>query len=515
MVCSVHLVLSPQEAMQEKKWGMFVARQLNISPRRIAFMQIIKRSIDARHANVKINLTLLVHLDKIELTTCEKAFKPKTLQNDKKVIVVGFGPAGMFASLQLLMFGIKPIIIEQGFDVHQRKCDIATMYRSNTLNERSNYCFGEGGAGTFSDGKLYTRSSKRGNNNWLLQVLQQAGASENILIDVHPHIGSDKLPGIVQTIRQWIIDSGGEVHFGTSVTSLLITNGVCEGVTVNEEEKIKADAVILATGHSSSRIYEMLEKQGVQLQAKGFAMGVRIEHPQHQINIIQYHGNQYLNYLPAAEYKITEQVEGRGVYSFCMCPGGMVVPASTQNGYSVVNGMSSSQRNSPYANSGVVVEIHPEDIYTHPSANDVWQFQQQYEKNAYNAVQQGLKIPAQRIVDFIQQKKSDHLPKTSYIPGVVSSPMHKWLPTFIHKRLQKAFLQLQQHIKGFISDDAIMMGVESRTSSPIRIPRNTKTLEQTEIQNLYPCGEGAGYAGGITSSAFDGIAVAEAINKKI
>lgn len=515
MIYKVQLVLSPSEAAQEQPLISYISHKLNINSKRIVYTQILKRSIDARRPAVKINLQVLVHVDTFPDELKKPAFIPLSAMNDKRVIVVGMGPAGMFAALRLLMYGIKPIVMEQGFDVHQRKLDIAAMYRNNSVNEQSNYCFGEGGAGTFSDGKLFTRASKRGDTEWFLNVLIQAGASENILIDAHPHIGSDKLPGMVQTIRQWILDNGGEVHFGSEVTSLLVNNGKCEGVVLDEKVTVKADAVILATGHSSHKIYEILERNGVKLQAKGFAMGVRMEHPQKLVNILQYHGDKYLKYLPAAEYKIVEQVQGRGVYSFCMCPGGMIVPASTQNGYTVVNGMSASHRGSPFANSGFVVEIRPEDIKENPTAMDMFHFQQQFEKSAFDAVQQGLKVPAQRMVDFIRQKISAQLPETSYIPGVVSSPMHEWLPEFISERLRCSFIQLQQRMKGFISEEAVMLGVESRTSSPVRIPRNAETFEQTEIKNLYPCGEGAGYAGGITSSAFDGIAVAEVLKEKI
>jgi len=398
--------------------------------------------------------------------------------------------------------------------VHQRKRDIAQMYRANEVNEQSNYCFGEGGAGTFSDGKLYTRSSKRGNMEWFLKVLIQAGASPHIAIDAHPHIGSDKLPAIVETIRKWIIDAGGEVHFASKLSQLIVQNGVCKGVVVNNAETIYANAVILATGHSSQNIYKMLQELGVELVPKGFAMGVRIEQPQNIINLIQYHGEKFLKYLPAAEYKIVEQVNERGVYSFCMCPGGMVVPASTQKGLTVVNGMSASHRGSPFANSGFVVEIRPDDICNQPTAMDLLRFQEQMEKLAYHAVNDGLKAPAQRVIDFINGKCSNSLPPSSYIPGIVSSPMHEWIPSFVAERLKGAFRKLQHKMNHFI-DESIMIGVESRTSSPVRIPRDNETFEQTEIKNLLPCGEGAGYAGGITSSAFDGIAVAEVIAQRL
>jgi uncharacterized FAD-dependent dehydrogenase len=513
LIQKVTIIVSPPEANSEQKIRAYLSTYLKVNPKRIAYYQLVKRSIDARHANIKIQLTYVVFLDKYEPEKHEPAFLPKAINKKKQVIVVGTGPAGLFAALRLLMLGIKPIVIEQGKKVRERKIDIAQMYRKNEVNEQSNYCFGEGGAGTFSDGKLYTRSSKRGNIEWFLKVLVQAGANENILVEAHPHIGSDKLPTIIQTIRSWILDAGGEIYFSSKLTNLLLEDNVCKGVEINNKEKLFADAVILATGHSSAFIYEMLNNCGVILQPKGFALGVRIEQPQKTVNLIQYHGEKYIKYLPAAEYKLVEQVNDRGVYSFCMCPGGMVVPASTQKGYTVVNGMSASHRASTYANSGFVVEIRPEDISKHPTAFDLLKFQQQIENSAYNAVGDGLKAPAQRVVDFLNGKTSSSLPKSSYIPGIVSSSMHEWLPLFVSERLKGAFSKMQTKMKNFI-DESIMIGVESRTSSPVRIPRNDETMEQIEIKNLYPCGEGAGYAGGITSSAFDGIAVADILAKR-
>lgn len=512
MIQKVTLNVSPAEANQEQKIVAYLSSSLKVNSKRIVYYQLVKRSIDARHANIRIQLTYVVYLDKFEPEKHEPAFFPKELNKNKQVIVVGAGPAGLFAALRLLMFGIKPIVIEQGKNVHNRKVDIAKMYKQNEINEQSNYCFGEGGAGTFSDGKLYTRSSKRGDIEWFLKVLVQAGANEKILIDAHPHIGSDKLPAVIATIRTWILEAGGEVHFSAKLTNLMVKDNICKGVEVNYKEKIFADAVILATGHSSTSIYEILNACGVQLQPKGFAMGVRIEQPQKTVNFIQYHGDKYINYLPAAEYKIVEQVNERGVYSFCMCPGGMVVPASTQKGRTVVNGMSASHRGSPFANSGFVVEIRPDDIGKYPTAFDLLKFQQKVEQSAFYAVGDGLKAPAQKVVDFLNGKISSSLPITSYIPGIVSSPMHEWLPLLVSERIKGAFSKMQTKMRNFI-DESIMIGVESRTSSPIRIPRKMDTLEQTEIKNLFPCGEGAGYAGGITSSAFDGIAVAEMIAK--
>lgn len=512
MIVALRLVLTP-ELYFKKKLIDIVANQLKISKHRISFCQIQKRSIDARKPDVKIVLHVSVGIDENLPVPNTEVFIPQTLKTGKCAVVVGFGPAGLFASLQLLTKGVKPIIIEQGTNVHQRKRDIALMYRTNRVNERSNYCYGEGGAGTFSDGKLYTRSTKKGNIDWFLKVLIQAGASENILYDSHPHVGSDRLPRIVETMRNWIVEAGGEVHFSTQMTDIIIDGDECKGVVVNNSEKILADAVILATGHSSRAVYELLLRKGLSLLPKGFAIGVRVEHRQHLINLMQYHGDRFLKYLPPAEYKIVEQINERGVYSFCMCPGGMIVPAMTESNTIVVNGMSSSKRNSPYANSGFVVEVRPEDVVQNATAMDMLNFQQQLEQMAYLQVGNGLKAPAQLILDFMHNRTSVRLPETTYIPGIVSSPLHEWLPEIVKKKLQAAFFKLQKRMPAFIHSDAIMVGVESRTSSPIRIPRN-EMYQHVQIKNLYLCGEGAGYAGGITSSARDGINTALKIVEK-
>lgn len=513
MILSLKLFLQPGN-FTESQLIDIAAKQIKVSKERINFCQIQKRSIDARKPEIKIVLQVAVGIDENLPVSNTAAFVPKPLKRGKHVVLVGLGPAGLFASLQLLAKGIKPIVIEQGGDVHQRKRDISQMYRTNRVNVRSNYCFGEGGAGTFSDGKLYTRSTKKGNIDWFLKVLVQAGAHESILYESHPHIGSDKLSGIVETMRNWIIDAGGEVHFSAQMTDIIIDGDECKGVVVNHSEKLLADAVILATGHSSRAVYDLLLRKGLTLQPKGFAMGVRLEHRQHLINLMQYHGDRYLKFLPPAEYKIVEQVEDRGVYSFCMCPGGTIVPAMTEPGTIVVNGMSPSKRNSPFANSGFVVEIRPEDLMPNPTALDMLNFQQQVEQMAYQQVADGLKAPAQRIIDFMQNRTSTRLPETTYIPGIVSSPMHDWMPEIVKKKLQAAFFKLHKRMPAFIDSDAIMLGVESRTSSPVRIPRDNNTFEHIQIKNLYPCGEGAGYAGGITSSAFDGMNTALKIIEK-
>jgi hypothetical protein len=488
-----------------------VSSNIKISENRIKHIQILKRSIDARKADIKIVLQLQIYIDENPEIQENKQFFFLKGKKKGSVIIVGMGPAGLFAALRLLMYGVKPIIVEQGKNVSERKKDIALMYRTNVVNESSNYCFGEGGAGTFSDGKLYTRSQKKGDIKWFLNVLCNTGASQNILIDSHPHIGSDKLPSIVKNIRNLILESGGEIYFSTRVTDLIIENDICKGVEIDNNDKIYADAVILASGHSSKKIYEIFFKKDIKFELKGFAIGVRIEHSQQLINYIQYHGSKFLNYLPPAEYRIVEQIDGRGVYSFCMCPGGFIIPSMTEQQTIVVNGMSASKRNSPFANSGFVVEIHPEDILQSFNCSDILSFQYNLEHTAYRAVNNGLKAPAQRITDFIDNKISVSLPETSYLPGIVSSPMHEWLPSFLSSKLKSAFLKIRKKMPNFISEDAIMVGIESRTSSPIRITRNSNSLEHVQIKNLFPCGEGAGYAGGITSSALDGINVAEAI----
>ncbi len=509
MIKKIQIFVNPVD-YKNNTLEKIVALNIKISENRIKHVQILKYSIDARKPDVKIVLQLQVYIDEYpELQEDEFQF-PTNVKNKGNVVIVGMGPAGMFAALRLLINGIKPIILEQGKNISERKKDIAQMYKTNIVDEFSNYCFGEGGAGAFSDGKLYTRSQKKGDFKWFLNILCKAGASQNILINSHPHIGSDKLLSIIKNIRNWIIDSGGEVYYSAKVTDLIIENGVCKGVEVNNRDKIYADATILATGHSSRQVYDMLIRRGIFIEPKAFAMGVRIEHSQHLINYMQYHGEKYLKYLPPAEYRIVEQVENRGVYSFCMCPGGTIVPSMVKQHTIVVNGMSASKRNSAYANSGFVVEIRPEDVAKCCSAVDMLKYQHDIEHMAYKAVNDGLKAPAQRIVDFINNKYSVTLPKSSYIPGIVSSPVHEWLLTTISYKLKSAFLKIQNKMPLFINENAIMLGVESRTSSPVRITRN-KNFEHVQIKKLYPCGEGAGYSGGISSAALDGINIADTI----
>ena len=435
----------------------------------------------------------------------------KDVRDAPAVIVVGAGPAGMFAALKLLNLGLKPVILERGKDVHRRKADMAALSRTGVVDPDSNYCYGEGGAGAFSDGKLFTRSTKRGDVRDVLYRLVAFGASEKILIDAHPHIGSDKLPEVVENIRKCIEDHGGEYHFDSRVTDIQRTPQGVFCVTTANGKEFKADKVILATGHSARDIYELMQRRGAPLQAKGFALGVRVEHPQHIINTARYHGKQWPG-MPAAEYSFVEQVDGRGVFSFCMCPGGILVPSMTEEQTVVLNGMSNSARNSKWANSGVVVSIEPEDI---PGDDPfrLMDFQRDVERRMY-AFSGSVKAPAQRMKDFCHRVVSEDLPRTSYFPGAVSAPLHELLPEMVASRLRKAFPLVNINIRGYYTNDALLLGVESRTSSPVRIPRDPETLECLQVPGLYPCGEGAGYSGGIVSSALDGIRCALAAASK-
>lgn len=512
----IELKLTPSEAFDPQRWKHAVSARLGIPEGRIYHIRPLKRSIDARHKvfyHLKVEVFIGEHLP-----LSEKISIPSYPDVSRKipVVIVGAGPAGLFAALTLIRHGFKPVIFERGKDVKARKYDISLLNRGEKLNTESNYCFGEGGAGTYSDGKLYTRSTKRGNVPEILHTLVAHGATEDILIDAHPHIGTDKLPGIIASIRRAILDAGGEVHFNKRVSGLLVKNGKMKGVVLDSEEEYPAGSVILATGHSARDIYRMLDQQGLQLEAKPFALGIRIEHPQQLIDSIQYHMPDRGPHLPAAAYNLVTQVEGRGVFSFCMCPGGIIVPSSTGSNELVVNGMSNSKRNSPYANSGIAVAVEPADwqAYNDEGPFAALRLQETIEAAAWSTAGRTLKAPAQRMTDFVKGKPSATLPECSYNPGLVSTSLSAVLPDFIASRLSKAFVDFDAKMKGYLSNEAVLVGVESRTSSPVRIPRNELTLQHPQVSGLYPCGEGAGYAGGIISSAIDGVRCALAVAGK-
>jgi len=511
----INLSLSPKQASDEQFFKPILAEKLHVDEDRIKLINVRRRSIDARQRAIRINLGVEVFLD--ELPAEQKIeFKYDFVGQKPSVIIVGAGPAGLFAALRLIELGFKPLIFERGKMVSDRKRDIAKIHREHIVDPDSNYGFGEGGAGTFSDGKLYTRSKKRGNIRKILEVLFANGALPEILVDAHPHIGTNMLPGIITSIREKIIEAGGEIHFNCRVADLIIESDRCTGIMLADTTIVEAEAVILATGHSAREIYELLYERGISIEAKTFAMGVRAEHPQELIDSIQYNQPSRGPYLPPATYSFVEQVEQRGVYSFCMCPGGIMVPAATAPGEMVVNGMSPTKRNTRFANSGMVVEIRPEDLaeFRHLGVFAGLEFQRNVERLCFALNGNTQFAPSQRMADFVDGKFSQDLPETSYHPGLVSVPLHDKLPKRIRTRLQEAFKLIDKKAHGYLTNEAIIVGVESRTSSPIRIPRNEETLEHVKIKGLYPCGEGAGYAGGIVSSAMDGERCAEAFAER-
>lgn len=508
----LNISLTPKQASDEALYRPVIASKIGVSENEITAIVVRRKSIDARQRQIRINLGVAVYIGEQPEST-RTVYSYPNVEHKRPIGIVGAGPAGLFAALRLIELGLRPVIFERGKNVSDRKRDIALIHREHLVDPDSNYGFGEGGAGTFSDGKLYTRSKKRGNVIKILEVLVQFGADPQILIDAHPHVGTDKLPGVIRSIREQILASGGEIHFNSRVTDLFIKDSQCRGIKLANGDTYDFDALILATGHSARDIYEMLYRNGVNLEAKTFAMGVRVEHPQALIDSIQYHQPQRGPFLPAATYSFVEQVKDRGVYSFCMCPGGFIVPAATAPGELVVNGMSASRRNSPFANSGLVVEVRPEDLreFQEHGVFAGLEFQRQIERLCFQINGNTQFAPAQRLTDFVAGRRSADLPDSSYRPGLISSALHDKLPKRIASRLQEGIQQINQKARGFLTNEALAIGVESRTSSPVRIPRNEDSLEHIRIKGLYPCGEGAGYAGGIASSAIDGERCAEAV----
>lgn len=520
----ITLKLLPSEATIEYIVQQYAARTVGVPVSAITGYQVIKQSIDARGRQPWIMLTILVFINEpFHERTIKKLLLQDVSKANHKVIIVGAGPAGLFAALKLIEQGIKPIILERGKDVRSRRRDLAVLNKQGIVNSESNYCFGEGGAGTYSDGKLYTRSTKRGDVERILNILVQFGAHERILYEAHPHIGTNKLPEIITAIREQICSCGGEFLFEQKVTDLLIQNDSIHAVKTASGDIFNADAVILATGHSARDIFELLHDKNILIEAKPFALGVRVEHPQSIIDSIQYHCTTRNEFLPPASYSLVQQVHERGVFSFCMCPGGIIAPASTNEGELVVNGWSPSKRNNPYANSGIVSAVELTDVLNFQKKNAALShikenspligmyFQQFVERKAFQYGGGKLVAPAQRMVDFTEKKQSASLPDCSYLPGIASAPLNEVLPPFIFSSLQQAFVEFGKKMKGYFTNEAVLVATESRTSSPVRIPRDQVTTQHPQIKRLYPCGEGAGYAGGIVSAAMDGERVADNI----
>lgn len=534
MIQEYQLRVLPEVAANEQRLKEYLIHEKGLNAREITATRILKRSIDARQRTIYVNLNVRAYLNEMPREDEYQHTLYNNVKGKPQVIVVGAGPGGLFAALRLIELGLRPVIVERGKDVRERKKDLAQISRRQLVNPESNYSFGEGGAGAYSDGKLYTRSKKRGNVDKILNVFCQHGASTSILVDAHPHIGTDKLPRVIENMRNTIIQCGGEVHFETRMDALLIEKDEVKGIETNTG-KTFLGPVILATGHSARDVYRWLAANNVEIEAKGIAVGVRLEHPATLIDQIQYHNrNGRGKYLPAAEYSFVNQVDGRGVYSFCMCPGGFVVPAASGPEQIVVNGMSPSNRGSRWSNSGMVVELRPEDLeqftidnlqftiaMQHDSAANcqlstvnsqlnMMYFQEYLERLCWQQGNMKQTAPAQRMADFTKKKLSYDLPETSYAPGLVSSPLHFWMPSFIAERLSKGFQLFGKYSRGFLTNEATMIGVETRTSAPVRIIRDKETLQHVRVKGLFPCGEGAGYAGGIVSAGIDGERCAEA-----
>ncbi len=526
----ITLKLKPEEAASEATILSYIASSAGFDVSAINGFLVLKKSIDARSKQAWVNLSLIAFIDEPFLAREKELYRYPSVQSAaKKVIIVGAGPAGLFAALELIELGIQPIIIERGKDVKARRRDLAKLNKEGIVNPESNYCFGEGGAGTYSDGKLYTRSSKRGNIDKVLQIFYQFGADENVLYQSHPHIGTNKLPQIITAIRQQIIDCGGIIHFEKKLIDIQYNGNLIQSITTADGDQLKGDAYILATGHSARDIFELLDRKNILIEAKPFALGVRIEHPQQIIDSVQYHSLKRDEYLPPASYSLVEQVNGRGVFSFCMCPGGIIAPAATNQGELVVNGWSPSKRNNPFANSGMVVQVSQEDALNYFKSNPInsprkfdlntplllMHFQQAIEQKAFVAGGGNLAAPAQRMADFCNSKNSTNLPKCSYNPGLHTTQLNEVLPAFIYKSLQGGFNSFGKKMRGFLTNEAVVVATESRTSSPVRIPRDAEKLSHPQLINLYPCAEGAGYAGGIVSAAMDGQKVALCISQQL
>ena len=505
----------PVVAASENAIKRYLAEEQGIDQRTINSVRVLKKSIDARQRTIFVNLKIRVYINEVPQDDEYEHTEYQNVEGRPQVVVVGEGPGGLFASLRLIELGLRPVVLERGKDVRERKMDLAQITKTQKVDPESNYCFGEGGAGAYSDGKLYTRSKKRGNVNKILNVFCQHGASTSILADAHPHIGTDKLPRVIENMRNTIIKCGGEVHFQTKMTRLVVEG---ERVTGVEAVDLKTGGeltfrgpVILATGHSARDVYRLLVESNIHIEAKGIAVGVRLEHPSQLIDQIQYHNREGRGkYLPAAEYSFVTQVEERGVYSFCMCPGGFVIPAATGPQQLVVNGMSPSNRGTQWSNSGMVVELHPDDVGGDSSDPlCMMHFQEKLERDCWQQGNMKQTAPAQRMADFVNNRLSYDLPKSSYAPGLISSPLHFWMPPFVAKRLQEGFKKFGKMSHGFLTNEAVLIATETRTSSPVRIARDPATLQHVTVQGLFPCGEGAGYAGGIVSAGVDGERCAE------